>query len=38
MCLPCYGIRELANELSGYSVSICLGMKKNEKTEKKKTF
>lgn len=35
MCLPCYGLRELANELSGYSVSICLGMKKNEKTKRK---
>lgn len=38
MCLPCYGLRELANELSGYSVSICLGMKKMRKQKERGKF
>lgn len=38
MCLPCYGLRELANELSGYSASICLGVKKTEKKTKGKVL
>ena len=33
--MPCYGLRDLANELSGCSASICLGVKKMRKKKGK---